>query len=371
MWITTIPSMRRAATAAVAALAAMTLSAATAPAVRAQPVLESDGAVGQPYAAFGDSYSAGEGTYDYLPGTAIPGTNVCHRSPEAYSGVLDAERNLGSLGFVACSGAVTADLFAPNANGNKAPDGEPEPAQLCSTATTDGVEACGAARAPVLGPQTQTVTLTIGGNDLGFAKIVAACAFATIGKYRIGNPGRGCALDPKIVGPTTKRLAALNGIGSNVRSPYGTLIHPWRSVLATIHTLAPNAHVYIAGYPQLFQPTGTADCVIGSVNARTPVKIAAADATWVDRGVAVADAAIAYSAAAAGPWATYVDSQATFAGHGLCTSDPWINPITETISYDRATRKYTTVTDPGSVHPSVDGQKLGFAAAFVAAGIGS
>ena len=357
---TTVRAVTAATTLVVALLAA---TAGSTTAWAGPPPASGDG-----YAAFGDSYSAGEGTNAYLPGTATPGVNVCHRSTLAYSEVLDANSRLGTLGFAACSGALTADLFNPNNNRNLGPNGLPEPAQLCTTGTSNGVAGCGTGRAPVIGPQTKTVSLTIGGNDLGFAQIVRACVFTTAGKYNIGAPGRGCTHDPRIVVPATKRLLALSGVTGTTQSAYGTPIYSWPTVLATIHTLAPNAHVYFAGYPQLFQPADTSDdCVLGQLNHDIPLKISGADATWIDRATAVIDADIAVAVATAGPWATYVNPEPAFTGHGLCTGSPWLNPITATASI---TGKRVAVTfDSGSVHPTPTGQNSGYAASFTAAGL--
>ncbi|CAN5321769.1 hypothetical protein BH23ACT9_BH23ACT9_28190 [soil metagenome] len=97
----------------------------------------------------GDSYSAGEGAGNYLEGTEVVG-NSCHRSLDTYLAPLLE----GRVNLIACSGAVTADLFAPN----QANAGEVR--QL------DAIHAGGTADA---------VVMTIGGNDVGFANVVRSC----------------------------------------------------------------------------------------------------------------------------------------------------------------------------------------------------
>src|SRR5579884_2806461 len=62
---------------------------------------------GMPYVALGDSYSAGVGNGAYGWGSEH---NNCERSHKGYPALIDKDQNLG-MAFVACSGAVTDDLF--------------------------------------------------------------------------------------------------------------------------------------------------------------------------------------------------------------------------------------------------------------------
>lgn len=99
-------------------------------------------------AILGDSFSSGEGAgaYDRRTTTAA---NGCHRSPLTYGAALFPEVDL-----FACSGATTSDLLYRNARN----DGEP--------AQVEQLRAGGVYDA---------VLMTIGGNDIGFAQIIAAC----------------------------------------------------------------------------------------------------------------------------------------------------------------------------------------------------
>ena len=139
--------------------------------------------IGAPrYAALGDSYSSGEGVPEFEAGTdtdreamdtdlSIPdlyqlltGTgkkNTCHRSSGgSYSQLLAADAGLGDAlnpsVFAACSGAVAKDLVEANPRN----DGE-------------------AAQTDVLSGFTDVVTLTMGGNDVGFEQIAKACIVPT------------------------------------------------------------------------------------------------------------------------------------------------------------------------------------------------
>jgi hypothetical protein len=105
--------------------------------------------IGAVYVALGDSYSSGEGTFNY--DSASEG---CHRSPDSYVGYIANHANLPNPVFAACSGAQTDDFYVTN------PSNPAESAQLnqLSDANPD------------------VVTLTIGGNDVGFKTVLDACA---------------------------------------------------------------------------------------------------------------------------------------------------------------------------------------------------
>ena len=91
------------------------------------------------YVALGDSYAA----FGDQSGVAAP----CGRSASNYPGLLDANPAVGELTDVTCGGAVTEDLFE---------------------AQHPGV----APQLEALDEDTDLVTLSIGGNDVGFGLIV-------------------------------------------------------------------------------------------------------------------------------------------------------------------------------------------------------
>jgi hypothetical protein len=120
------------------------------------------------YVALGDSYSAGEGLGPFEAGTATskgPHRNSCHRSKsQAYASLSPAVvlPQVKSRGFWACSGATVRDVQnIPGQNGTPSQYGQPS--QLAS-----------------VGPGTKYITLTVGGDDLGFGDIGDACAEAQI-----------------------------------------------------------------------------------------------------------------------------------------------------------------------------------------------
>lgn len=136
-------------------------------------------------AILGDSYSAGEGTFTYLPGTDTL-ANGCHQSDLTYA--VPLFRAADNAPVLACSGAVTKDYFddkkwsllepgSPNKSTIRAQDSQLE---------------------TMLGNRDRVpdaVLLTFGGNDVGFASAIARCA---------GPEGTDCTLDrvPKGVAET-------------------------------------------------------------------------------------------------------------------------------------------------------------------------
>ena len=102
------------------------------------------------YIALGDSYSSGEGNPPFLAGTDGP-NDYCHRSPQAYSEVLGSLFGIAPR-FYACSGAVTSDITSTFH--------DTEPPQLTQPGTDSSAD---------------LVTMTIGGNDAGFADVLQAC----------------------------------------------------------------------------------------------------------------------------------------------------------------------------------------------------
>ena len=141
--------------------------------------------------------------------------------------------------------------------------------------------------------------------------------------------------------------------------------------MKAIHTAAPKAKVYIAGYPRLFQAR-SGDCTVGSLTTPAgtyPVKLTPQDAVWLDSLADLLNAAARTAAATAGSWATYVDVISTFTGHGLCGSNSWITQVSGRVVLGDPSGDLTgTDTNPESIHPTRAGQEA-YARAFRAAGI--
>lgn len=182
------------------------------------------------YVAMGDSYASGEGNPTFEGGTDVASGNQCHRSPNSYPRLLQREESLdlGRLAFVACSGATTDDVL-----------GLPE---------TDDPIGKWSEQAQInqLSDDTEIVTLSIGGNDVGFGEYGFYCVASELFPLSTiyGTYG-GC-------GPTTTAYASIMAnIGST--SFQESLEDTYQLILEA----APNAEVYVTDYPLIFGDLGT------------------------------------------------------------------------------------------------------------------
>jgi lysophospholipase L1-like esterase len=108
------------------------------------------------YVALGDSYSSGEGNAPFYS-SSDTGSDQCHRSPGAYPALLSSKLTSLNFVFVACSGATTGNVWESG--------DAPEPVAT----DPEGLQI------DHLTPGTKIVTISIGGNDLGFSNVLKAC----------------------------------------------------------------------------------------------------------------------------------------------------------------------------------------------------
>jgi hypothetical protein len=197
------------------------------------------------YVALGDSYSSGEGIpHTYISGTDGP-SNYCHRSTEAYSQVLSKDLGL-QLNFFACSGAITDDITQTTRYGEDPQITHPE-------VTTAGL-----------------ITMTIGGNDAGFADVLKACISQKL-KADVIKAGIG-----GVVGPVVGPVAIWLGLGPDpscansqqfTTSLYDKLdkkVYP--AVVKTYEALRgrnKNASIIVANYPHLFPDSSSEQGCLG------------------------------------------------------------------------------------------------------------
>jgi lysophospholipase L1-like esterase len=202
------------------------------------------------YVALGDSYSSGVGTGSY---TLDAG---CKRGVYAYPYLYTQKHPGTSLTFVACSGAKTSDLLTTQI-------------QAVTTATT-------------------LVTLTIGGNDIGFANLIYRCTLTDCS----------AALDSTRANLETKVGAALDNVYTTVKA-----------------RAADGATIVVLGYPRVFSSAGCFGTFGISSTERTKAN-ALADAL---------DRVTATHAAADG--VTYQSAIGPFTGHAVCSSSSWLNGL--------------------------------------------
>ncbi|MEV4541068.1 lipase [Micromonospora sp. S4605] len=204
------------------------------------------------YVALGDSYSSGVGAGSY---TAESGS--CQRSTNAYPALYAAAVRPASYRSVACSGATTSSVVNT---------------QLAALSGT-----------------TTLVSVTVGGNDVGFANIMTTC----------------------VLYGTTECVAAVQAAEDKARAELPALL---RTVYTGIRNRAPSARVVVVGYPVFYQ-LGTV-CVGLSATSRAKI----------NEGINLVDDITRSAAQAAG--FTFADVRSQFVGHQLCSyGEKWLHAL--------------------------------------------
>lgn len=215
------------------------------------PLPRADAAAAEPgYVALGDSFAAGVGSRSYAP------DDPCLRSPLSYPALV-ADRYDLALTHAACSGAVTADVLGQQVG--------------------------------ALSAGTSRISVTVGGNDVGFTSVLTTCALPGW----LGNCRR--------------------AVDASRRAMQGVLPARLDRVLAAVRQRSPGAVVVVTGYPKLF---GDEDC-----SALT--FFSTDDRRRLNAATDVLDAVMEDRAAAAG--VSYTDAVPAFRGHAWCDGAAWVN----------------------------------------------
>jgi lysophospholipase L1-like esterase len=232
------------------------------------------------YVALGDSFTSGPDVPTQLTGDTTPSApTACLRSSGNYVSLTSAALGL-SLIDRSCSGATTKDLLASQGPGI--------PAQLTA-----------------LSPDTSLVSVGIGGNDLGFSTLAANCV--------AGTPWGGT----RVGWNCTKHYAP--GGADGVARTIGRVGRAATRSLTDIRKRAPNARVFVIGYPDVVPPDGS------GCWPRLPYS--AHDLGFL-RGVESGlNSVLAADAEAAGDF--FVDMAAPSADHSGCApaADRWVEPL--------------------------------------------
>lgn len=241
------------------------------------------------YFGLGDSFASGEGNnannYDPATDTA---TNECHRAYDSYAELITANSSMiQSLEFVACSGAKIDDVRTLGQYG--------EPAQL---------DVFGAASNTTAG---RIITISIGGNDVGFVPTLTACATTT-----------DCHLDPTITGPVNTAIA-------NIRPD---LEHLYTEIMNDPANASQFTSLVVVGYPRLF---GSGTC------PTTPIDLnalyTADERAWMDQRAILLNREIKKAVdavATAGNRVFMAPMVRLFNTHEACgtsAAPKWINPL--------------------------------------------
>ena len=207
--------------------------------------------------ALGDSYASGVGTRSYYSSSGD-----CLRSPYAYP-VRVAHRQGWSLRSRACAGATTRSVLET---------------QLSA-----------------LSGATTYVTVTVGGNDAGFRRVLTTCA----------QPAWATDCD-----------AAIDSARAFIR---GALPGRLDSVYAAVRRRSPAAIVAVTGYPRLFNGE---DCNAGTFfSPREEVRL--------NDTADLLDSVIRDRARARG--FRFVDPRRAFTGHAICDETEWLNGLSDPV----------------------------------------
>lgn len=268
--------------------------------------------------AFGDSYSSGEGSGEFTRvsnqyGDDSANRNSCRRGNHAWSRKIrlaNAPATLGALDdgndprldfhFLACSGARTHNVMQTTRLGQPAPPNESGRLPAGSYGELSQLDA------GFLDENTTLVVLTIGGNDAGFGEVGNTCGFKD-----------DCANYRPDGGTLTLQQIVEDRIHNKVRPDV-------RRVIDEIRSLAPNAWIELAGYPELFEPGATfglqiewprGDIVLIGYDANE-TRFLSHLAGLMSTYVLVSDPQHQVAS---------VDVQADFRGHAINNADSYIN----------------------------------------------
>jgi lysophospholipase L1-like esterase len=270
------------------------------------------------YVALGDSYSAGEGLGHYADGTD-DGGDRCHRSALGYPSLLTFDDQATHVSSRACSGAMSVDVYQSFQRSS----GVTIEAQL------DGE----------VHPEVGLVTITIGGNDVVFSRIVRHCFLfedCIHATFRPREPNR-----PSVEYPGQLPLEEW------AEATVASLSPRMSRVASELRRQYPEARVVMIGYPYLFPdgspPWDQADCasVLRRVNQRERLRL---------RQMTDDLNNFLYAhAVAAG--IEFVSPAAAWDGHEPCGTDgQYTNAIKPVLSLPN-------IVDGGTFHPNQRGQE--------------
>ncbi len=215
---------------------------------------KADNPPGNTYVALGDSYSSGEGAPPYL-------TSSCDRSTSSWVTGFAADLGAG-VGYTnnACAGATAADVINQGQLGS-------------------------------LGPNTQLVTITIGGNDLGFGPALTSCT-------------TGVSCDGLQV-----PLSQFDALQASLHSLYQYIV-----------SLAPNATLLVVSYPDIWSPSNSVCAPQTGLMGTGQIQLLNSDVSLMNRTIQLASYGVDRT--------QFVDSNTdpatstpAWTGHDVCASD--------------------------------------------------
>ncbi|HVV25541.1 MAG TPA: SGNH/GDSL hydrolase family protein [Candidatus Saccharimonadales bacterium] len=287
------------------------------------------------YLGLGDSYTSGEGAFDYVAGTDTD-DNKCHLSVHSYPLLLTRDLFGGADGHsVACSGAVINDVGSGSGGYRGQVRGGLSYEELAGEGEVDGILAdfspgSLSQRRFVQHYQPRIASVSIGGNDIGFGDILQNCVEPHL---TLKPDGQNC------YNTYESREEILQLIDRTVPR--------WISLYKQLLGDDPAGRLYAIGYPSIAYSDGK--CGLN-------VHLSKSEIEFSNQLIDYLNGDIRRAAQAAG--VEYVDISQALDGHRLC----------EAAGYDIAVNGLTAGNDIGlagikvlgheSYHPNALGQQL-------------
>jgi len=229
-------------------------------------------ALGSSYASVVTAVTAGPSSHSIID-RASDSPWFCGRSSDNYPHQLSKMRGL-TLVDVSCGGAVARHVLKGG--------------QMLQPAQIDALR-----------PDTELVTLTIGGNDINYVGNMMAygCGQRSDGLFKVVQAIGGCRPMPQ----------------DKVRAELKALPESLDQIAAEIHRRSPQARLVFLTYQTVLPASGTCP-KLGLTEAQADgMRLVAAALADAQRGAAARAGALLFDAAAA------------TAGHDVCAQQPWIS----------------------------------------------
>lgn len=269
------------------------------------------------YMAMGDSFTSGEGAYNYNSLTDIQDQNLCHLSYKSYPYLLNQQFSLQTFNSVACSGARIDNITKKSQTRQTIAD----PTQFYIPGYKPQLQYIREG-----GQKPTIITLSVGGNDIGFADKIKHCVTHTTNCFDSYED----------------RLEIAQEIDRQ-KPRFREMLKQLKS------TIPPNTKIYIIGYPSVINHEPSNECGINVRLSQKERKLANDITTYLNQTI---------QSVASEEKLRYIDTEDALSGSRLCEAPPMsiaMHGITH--GNDVGIDKYKFLGKEG-FHPNEKGQQL-------------
>ncbi len=242
------------------------------------------------YLGMGDSFASGEGAYNYKPYTDMP-ENMCHVSRSAYQYLVGPSVNSESYDSVACSGATTEDVLLAGKKLEQYEGQYGDGTAYRDRSLAGVIEIVDNFYPGLITQQTfinekapEVITISIGGNDIGFSDKIKSCILLDISDGTCFNTFEDRA----------ELLIEINNLIPKLADTYRKL-------------KVNNNRIYVIGYPKIIGDNG---------NCAVNVQFNNSEADFANKLTELLNDGIETAAKRAG--VVYVDIEESLSGYRLC-----------------------------------------------------